>query len=270
MRIRAAIALGLLAWGLTEVAAANRPSNIAFDSNYDLFYQDQVRVLLPRAQAIIPRAYKRIVRRWKLDYPGLVHPLTVQFQEVPSETLRRWKVSYLETIGAGEDLHFRLVIDIGSYIEHPDEDLSVILTHEMAHAVLHDVEAGPHAAAIPPWFDEGMARSVTREGRERVLQDIWSLDESGQSLLLCDLDGPVDEFAHGPFNASCYPEYYLAVQRLKQLGGAQSLPKLITGLREGKNMTDLIPAVTRMDWLAFKDDVARYANAIFAGSKPIP
>jgi hypothetical protein len=251
-------------------AKPDSPVNITYKQDYDLFYQDQVRVMMPRTQAIIPRAYHRITQQWHLQYPGLLHPLTVQFEEIPSETLRRWKVSYLETQGSGDGMRFTLVVDIGAYLEHPDEDLEIILTHEMAHAVLRDVEAGPQASPIPPWFDEGMAQSTTHEGRDRVRQDIQELSRSGGSLLLCDLDGPVDEFAHGPFNASCYPEYYLAVRRLRQLGGPHTLEKIIPGLQDGRRMTDLILEITKMDWAAFQKNVARYAEAVFAGSQPIP
>src|SRR5439155_22336992 len=133
-----------------------------------------------------------------------------------------------------------------------------------------DVQASPGAAAIPAWFNEGLAQSVTTEGRQRVEGDINALEDSGESLLLCDLDGPVDEFAHGPYNASCYPEYYLAVQRLKQRGGTRVLSKILQGLQHGTKLPELLPSLTGMDWPVFEKDVENYTRDVFSGVQSIP
>jgi len=252
---------------LATPARCDAPVNISFDQDFDPFYQEQVHALLRQAEAIIPQAYNRITKAWHLDYQGLRHPLLVQFKETPSQTLRRLEVAYLQTDGAGDQIRFTLVVDLGAYLQDPTEDLHVILTHEMAHAILHDYVLGPKASAIPTWFDEGMAQSVTRQGQDQVRQDAKELRASGRPLFLCDLTAPVDEFAHGPFNFGCYSEYYLAVQRLLHLGGPKALDKILPGLRDGKPLVDLIHEITKLDWASFQKDAARYTETVLTASR---
>ena len=162
--------------------------------------------------------YAAITTQWNLHYPGLLHPLTVQAKEIPSDTLRRWKVAYVQPIGRGDDLRQFLVLDIGNYIQNPHINYNLIVMHEMAHVIIGDVEAGPRALPVPAWFNEGYAQSVTTEGHWRVQEEIAEIHRTGEPALECDIDGPVDEFAHGPFNAKCYSEFYLSVQYLRQPG----------------------------------------------------
>jgi hypothetical protein len=148
-----------------------------------------------------------------------------------------------------------------------------MVRHEMAHVILNDATAGGSFATIPRWFHEGLAQSVTSEGHEAVQRAFlyWRMSDGALSETgLCDLEGPIDEFAHGPDNGYCYPEYYLAVRRLRQMGGPQTLDKIIKGLGEGKKMSDLIQDVTGMDGDTFQSEVQRYAHDVFEGRKPIP
>ena len=157
-------------------------------------------------------------------------------------------------------------------MQNAHEDVEIIITHEMAHVILHDFESVNGAARIPPWFDEGLAQSATREGHKRVQTDIWALHYTHAPLLLCDLDGPVDEFANGPstLNSGCYPEYFLAVQRLRQLGGPHTFRTVITRLRDGEDMGQIVQLLTGLEWPAFKQEVEAYAGKVFSGSKPVP
>ena len=176
-------------------------------------------------------------------------------------------------VGAGDQIKQYLVIDLGTYIQYPQEDVRRMLTHEMAHVILNDSTAGAKATAIPRWLHEGLAQSVTGEGHEAV-QKMFAYWKGADGQLsdvgLCDLDGAVDEFAHGPDNAYCYPEYYLAVQRLRQLGGPHTLPILLKGLREGMSINDLIERLAGLDAAAFQAAVQRYASDIFSGRRKIP
>jgi hypothetical protein len=246
-------------------------TNITYDDNYDLFYQTAFHALSPIVRDAVPRAYERIVRKWGLeDIGGLRHPLTVKIEKIKSPTLQRWQAAYVESRGSGSELRQKMVIDIGVYMEHPDEDVRSVITHEMAHVLLADVTTGSKRGPIPPWFNEGLAQSMTREGKDRVQGDKDRLQERGEHLLLCELDGPLDEFAHGPFNGNCYPEFYLALRRLQQLGGPSAVPKCIQGLHDGAAMPDLVRTVTGMSWTDFKQDVNRYAAAVFADQHPVP
>lgn len=254
-----------------RTASARSLTNVSYDPDYDLFYQEQYHQLAPKVQELIPRAYERILQLWGLqDIGGLRHSLVVQIKQVPSDTLQKWEAAYVQARGRGDSLKQVLVVDIGTYMQHPDEDLRTLLTHEMAHVLIMDVTTGSGAAPIPAWFNEGLAQSTTREGRHRTENDVDNLMESGVKPVLCDLDGPVDEFAHGPFNGSCYPEFYLAVQRLKQRGGERTIQRVIQGLHEGTKMPDLVASITGMDWPAFKQDAETYTAQVLEGVKPVP
>jgi hypothetical protein len=61
-------------------------------------------------------------------------------------------------------------------------------------------------ARVPRWLNEGMAQSVTNEGRSRVSDLAGSLGWKTSMLLPCELDAPEDTFAHGEGNYQCYPE----------------------------------------------------------------
>lgn len=248
------------------------PSNITYDEEYDVFYQEAFHALMPRVKAAIPRAYQTVIKAWNLDYPGLLHPLTVQLKQLPDDNLVRQKVAYVQARGAGNDLRQVMVFDLGAYKQFPEENIEEIATHEMGHVVLQDVESGPHTAPIPSWLNEGLAQSIDQEGKERLENDVETLRRTGAPLVLCQLDEPVDEFFNGPFNlnSGCYPEFYLAVQRLKQLGGPRTISRLMAGLRDGKTLADQLPALAGMDWNAFQREVTRYSEDVFNGRQPIP
>lgn len=265
------VGLWVLAAG---TAAAFKPlSNVTFDEDVDPFYQDQTRVLLPRIKETIPRAYDQITRQWGITlHDGLAHPVTVQLKEIPSETLQRRVAAYVRPEGFGDNFHQTLVLDIGAYMQNAHEDVEIIITHEMSHVILHDIESVNPGMRIPPWFDEGLAQSASAEGHKRVQSDIWGLHYTHAPLLLCDLDGPVDEFANGPstLNSGCYPEYFLAVQRLRQMGGPHTFRTVIERLRAGEGMHPIVQSLTGMDWPSYKKEVEDYAGKVFSGSKPIP
>ena len=244
--------------------------NVSFDGQHDSFYQEQFSDLMYRARRLVPRAYAHILDIWNLHYPGLLHPLTVQAKEVSSDTLRRWTIAYVQPVGRDGEFHQVLVMDIGFFIQNPRMNYELVLTHEMAHVVIGDLVAGPRASAIPSWLNEGYAQSVTEEGPQRVRAEIAESKATGIPPLPCDLTAPVDEFAHGPFNARCYSEYYLAARRLDQLGGAHTLTRILTGLHDGKEPAELIRNITGMDWSTFKENAETYAANVLSGAVPIP
>ena len=254
------------------IPAPREPVNITFDEEYDVFYQEAFHALMPRVKAAIPRAYQTVTKAWNLEYPGLLHPLTVQLKELSGDTLVRQKVAYVQARGVGSDLRQVMVVDLGAYKQFPQENVEEIATHEMGHVVLQDVESGPHTAPIPSWLNEGLAQSIDQEGKERLQNDVEMLRRTGIPLVLCKLDEPVDEFFNGPFNlnSGCYPEFFLAVQRLKQLGGPRTISNLMAGLRDGKTLADQLPALAGMDWDAFQREVTRYSEDVFNGRQPIP
>jgi hypothetical protein len=244
--------------------------NVSFDEDHDIFNQEPFHALLALARQAVPASYAAITAQWNLHYPGLLHPLTVQVKEIKSDTLVRWKVAYVQPSGLGSQLQQLLVLDIGNYVQNPRVNYNMVIMHEMAHVIIGDVEAGSEALPIPPWVNEGFAQSVTTEGRWRVQEEIVEIKRTGEPALECDIDGPVDEFAHGPFNAKCYSEFYLSVQYLRRQGGPATLTKILSGLHQGTPMTELIHTLTGKDWPSFKNDAAHYVRDVLAGSVPIP
>ena len=140
----------------------------------------------------------------------------------------------------------------------------------MAHAVLRDAVANQGAAPIPTWFNEGLAQSVTSEGTARTQEDFKRWGHSDARAVLCDLNGKIDEFLHGEQNFGCYTYFYLSAKRLIQLGGKDTVPKIISGLSGGIPLPEIIRRLTSLDWPSFQHEAERYALEIFAGNQPIP
>ncbi len=179
-------------------------ANLTYDETYDGFHRKEFDELLAKAKNTIPKAYRTITRRWGYAdrQDGFVHPIIVQVKDLPSASLDSPLGGYVHSQGYGTGLRQNYVIDIVSQIKHPDSYTEGLFMHETAHAVLRDVvDQGP-PRIIPAWFNEGLAQSVTQEGYSRVRMDFQKWGHSDAKALLCDLDSPVDEFAHGHFG--CY------------------------------------------------------------------
>ena len=161
-------------------------------------------------------------------------------------------------------------MDLQHHLLYPGENLENVLYHEMAHAVLQDAVTSPTATGIPQWFNEGLAQSVTTEGRDRTAEDFKRLGHTDSPAIQCDLNGNIDAFYHGEYNFGCYTQFYLAVQRLMFRGGKDTLVKIISGLRNGIPLPSLIGQVTPLNWPAFQNDVQQYTHRVFAGADPIP
>jgi hypothetical protein len=140
----------------------------------------------------------------------------------------------------------------------------------MAHAVLQDAVTGPGAVGIPQWFNEGLAQSVTTEGHDRTAANFQRYGHSDAHALICDLNGHIDTFFNGEYNFGCYTYFYLAVERLIQLGGKDTLVKVIMGLHNGTPLPVLVSQVTHLDWPAFQAEIERYTRDVFAGNVSIP
>jgi hypothetical protein len=190
--------------------------------------------------------------------------------DVPSKIPGRPVAAYVRSNGEGDGLRQWLVVDIEHHLLAPDENLERIIYHEMAHAVLRDAVTHIGDAGIPTWFNEGLAQSITTEGQSRTQEDFKRWGHSDARAVLCDLNGTVDAFLHGEYNFGCYTQFYLAVQRLLQKGGQDTVPKIILGLHEGRSLPEIIYRITLLDWPSFQGEVAQYTLDVFSGTQPIP
>jgi len=249
--------------------AAEPDARIQFVESYAGSHVSEFNELLGQVKSIVPTALSYITGRWGL--PNTLHyPLIVSLIDAPSTIPGRPVAAYVRSARQGDELRQVLVVDLSHHLLYPTENLENVLYHEMAHVVLQDAVTRPAAAGIPQWFNEGLAQSVTTEGKERTQYDFTRYGHTDARAVICDLNGNVDAFYHGEYNFGCYTYFYLAVQRLIALGGNEALPAVITGLRDGRPLPVLIGQITQKDWPAFQRDVERYTRDVFAGTTPIP
>lgn len=265
----------------SSVARADGPlpqlPQVTYATNDDTFHQEQYRDLLVKTQLTIKSALRTVIGSEIFSKSlGLnsdfqfKYPIRVEIKEIPEESLYH---GLQGTAGLkkveGQWVHV-LTLNIGAYVQNPEEDVNQLLAHEMAHMVLADFMGEQKIEKVPMWLNEGMAQSVTHEGRSRVADFARSLEWEESMLIPCELDSPVDTFAHGEGNYACYPEYYLAVQRLRQVGGPLAVGKILRGLRDGQKTADAFLSATGIDYSLFQQDVNTFTADVIAERKPIP
>ena len=255
--------------GFCGPLAADEASSIHFVESYAGPHVQEFNDLLNQAKSIVPAALAYITNQWGL--PNALHsPMIVRVIDLSSNPSGRPIAAYVRSFKSGGELRQELGVDLQHHLMYPGENLENVLYHEMAHAVLQDAVVSPGAAGIPQWFNEGLAQSVTTEGRDRTAEDFKRYGHTDAGAVLCDLNGNIDVFYHGEYNFGCYTQFYLAVQRLTARGGKDTLVKVITGLHNGIPLPEVISEVTSLSWPAFQQDVQQYTRAVFAGTEPIP
>jgi len=243
--------------------------SIQFEESYAGPHPKEFAELLAEAKVVVPGAVAYITGQWGLPNT-LNQPFLVTITDVPSRDQAHQMAAYVRAVAYGHELRQVMVIDLQHHILSPNDNQDNLIYHEMAHAVLRDTVAGPNASPIPTWFNEGLAQSVTTEGTERTQEDFKRYGHSDARAVLCDLNGKVDEFLHGEQNFGCYTYFYLSTKRLIQLGGKDAIPKVISGLRQGVPLPDIIRQLTSLDWTSFQHEAERYTLDVFAGNQPIP
>ncbi len=242
---------------------------ITYDETYEGFHRKEFNELLAQMKVMVPSALALVTQRWGVEY-ALHHVLVVSVKDLPSKTFRHPRGAYVQSTGYGNGLRQSMVVDIEHYRAYPNANVNELVQHEMAHAVLRDLVAHSGPKGIPNWFNEGLAQSVTWEGRNHTRDAFARWGHSDAHEMVCDLNGSVDEFLHGEHNFGCYTYFYLTVKRLFELGGKNTLPTIITGLHEETPMPKIITHLTTLDWPAFQRDAEQYTLDVFAGTKPIP
>jgi hypothetical protein len=265
----ALFAVAFLTLGLTAAVQAETIGPIQFQESYSGPHQAEFADLLSQAKIVVPGAVAYITGQWGL--PNTLHyPFLVTISDVPSKDLNRPMAAYVRAVAYGNELRQVMVIDLENHILYPNNNSDNLIYHEMAHAVIRDAVFNLGAAPIPTWFNEGLAQSVTPEGTQRTQEDFKRYGHSDARAVLCDLNGQVDEFLHGEQNFGCYTYFYLSTKRLVQLGGKDSIPKIISGLHDGVSLPVIIHQLTGLDWPAFQHEAERYTLDVFAGNQPIP
>jgi hypothetical protein len=140
----------------------------------------------------------------------------------------------------------------------------------MAHIVLADFMGVKESEAVPMWLNEGIAQSSTNEGRSRVGDFARYLGYSETMMIPCQLEGPINTFAHGEGNFQCYPEYYIAAERLRQIGGPWAVGRVLRSLREGHPIADAFFSATGREYSFFQQDVDTYMADVITDRKQIP
>jgi hypothetical protein len=272
-KFRSALVGGLSVMTLTlwvmPPCRAETIGSVQFESSYAGAHPEAFAELLDETKVVVPGALAYITGQWNI--PNTLHsPLLVRVIDVPTKDQARPMAAYVRSVAYGDQVRQVLVIDLPHHLLYPNENLDNVIDHEMAHVILRDAVTGPGSAPIPTWFNEGLAQSVTTEGTERTQEDFKRWGHSDARAVVCDLNGHVDEFLHGEQNFGCYTYFYLSVKRLIQLGGKDTIPQIISGLRGGTPLPDGIRRITSLDWPAFQHEAERYTLDVFAGNQPIP
>jgi hypothetical protein len=252
-------------------------ADISYAPNDDNFHQEQYRDLLEKTRRFLPQAFDTVRRSGLFaqalnisPHFQLALPLIVVIRVIPEESLYHG----LEGTAGwrkvdGHWIH-ELTINIASYMQEPGEDIPLLLAHEMAHIVLADVVGLEGTGAVPMWLNEGLAQSVTDEGRGRVSDYAGSIGWQESQLIPCTLDAPVNTFAHGDGNYACYPEYYLALQYAARKYGPASIGRFIENSPKSHSVRAAFESATSADYAQFQRDVETFMTNVVTGRQEIP
>jgi hypothetical protein len=133
-------------------------------------------------------------------------------------------------------------------------DIERILAHEIVHCIIHDAARD---IFVPRWFHEGCAEALSGEwGIHGGLYMVWKVSR-GELMTFQDIE---DVFsARGADVTLAYDQSMLAVNRLISSYGTSVLPRIIEGLRKGKDFDRALYDAAGITTAGFEQD---YLNAL--------
>lgn len=245
-------------------------ANVWFDGEFSGPRQDLYPKFRDAIAAEVPGALRGVAEL--LGQPeyasAFPHPLTIRIEYDPTQENG---LGGLDEDGPGGGGGLRMTFNMAHWEDCPSKPvLRSIVTHELSHAVLHDLVGEGRLSYVPQWFDEGLAmlaggepsRSITLEsayyhhGRDYPSKVSCPLDNGGQNLATMALLG------------DCYPFYLLAVQSLKE-SSSKALPDIVGDLRSGGSLQDAVSARTSMPWSAMERAAQESAQRAFKAMSPL-
>ncbi len=229
--------------------------------------------LLPQFTAAIaaeiPGALEIIAKR--VGQPGyasgFARPLMIHIEYDPTQ---QRGLGSLDDSG-DEAGRWRLNFNMAHWEDCPSPSiLRSVVTHELTHAVLHDLLNGGQASFVPQWFDEGLAMLVGGEPSRSIALDA-AYARHGKDYpgaVHCPFDNEGFGLSGGGLLTECYPFYLLAVEELAE-SSPGALPGIITDLRAGVPIENAVPARAALAWGSFVGATVERAHRVVGGKSAL-
>lgn len=192
---------------------------------------------------------------------SFVHPLVIRFENDPTSQEGE---GHQQDLPSDQGWAQSLTMNHALWDQCPSKPLLHSLeTHELTHAVLHDLLTDGKETPIPQWFDEGVATYVAGEPSLSIAVDA-SYYHFGPTYppesLKCSLASSGN--LSGAMVNDCYVYFYFAVRFLEEKK-AGALPKVIADLKAGDRLEQAVQKETGLDWGAYLIGVADYVDTQF-------
>lgn len=224
-------------------------------SDYQGSHQDVVFAQRERVRLLTRQAQLDVSSRLGLFQfrEGFTWPMEIRFEDGAPGGLEN-ALAYVRLSRTSTGFAQELVVNVTLMASAGDE-FDQVFTHEMTHAVLNDAVGGDAAQRIPPWVQEGLAQWVSGEGMDRVKRAAGQYRKSRVVAgLACDLEGP--------YTAHAYPQYFLAIDALRDRHSVNAIEALVRLLIQGKSIREAVEDSTGTSWEQFQKDVQEHSAKI--------
>ncbi|MDX6769063.1 MAG: hypothetical protein SF051_05985 [Elusimicrobiota bacterium] len=225
--------------------------------------------LLPGFQKAISEAFPGGLRRAAelLGQPeyssGFSRPLVLRIEYDPTQQRG------LAGLDGAQDAsgRLRLTFNMAHWEDCPSRDiLRSVVTHEVSHAVLHDLLGERRLGTIPQWFDEGLAMLAGGEPARSIAMDAayarHGKDYPGS--VHCPFVNEAWGLVGGGLLTECYPFYLLAVEKLAE-SSPDAVPGIIKDLRVGVPMENAVAARAGLGWGQFAAEAVERSRRVIGG-----
>jgi tetratricopeptide (TPR) repeat protein len=178
---------------------------------------------------------------------GRIHVFVRDAADRPRSTDRAR--CYTRTVG-GEEFH-RVEL-YAEYFLSGDSEHSIVLTHELVHAVMRERMGRRDYERLPYWIREGLAVHAAGEGRGHLRRTLIATQDPDE--LLTGLMGRVRSL-------QMYPYAYLGVSLIEAKGGDGALRRFVQGLLAGEHPRAVIHRITGLAWSDYLKALRHFARA---------
>lgn len=216
-----------------------------------------------------PKALQEIAKLMGLPSYGSAFPRPLVLR-VEYDPTQRNGLGWLDPTGnRGEGQ--RVAFNLAYWQDCPSRPiLRNVVTHEMTHAVLHDLVGEDGSAHIPQWFDEGLGMLAGGEPFAGLSLDAahYRHGRGYPGALACRLENEGPGLMGGGLITDCYPYYLLAVRHIAE-SSPDALSGVISDLRAGIAIEKSIPIRLGVSWSAFEEAVEARVRRTFRWRSPL-
>lgn len=194
-------------------------------------------------------------------------PLVLRVEYDPTQ---RNGLGYLDPTGDQREGQ-RVTFNMATWEDCPSRPIMrSVVTHEMTHAVLHDLVGEGGMDHVPQWFDEGLGMLAGGEPAAGItLEAAYYRHGRGYpGALACRLGNDGPGLLGVGLITDCYPYYLLAVKHVAE-ASPQALPGVISDLRSGIAVEKSIPARLGVSWSGFEDAVDKRVRGTYKWMSPL-